>query len=248
MADSLDDLIDTIVFELKLLNNASIKPNLIRENILLDKDARAISLQNYPLVYLPKSVELLDIDTLVLSNTPKNLDIFDKIDQVVLFPHLRFKRAKISRGDELLLITHSKPVEAQRLDYIHTSLYRMPNLTKLSMSYRCIEALSGDLKKLTKLSYLDLSHNNITELPDAIGELKELQFLDLSNNPLKALPDCISKLTGLKYLDLSNTEIGKWDADKAIIRLSIPNDKLSRWINNMNQNPEIEIVFSGLRK
>ncbi len=248
MADSLDDLIDTIVFEIKLLNNADIEPRLIKKNIIHDTHAKAISLQNYPLIYLPKSIELLDIDTLVLSNTPKNLEIFDKIDQVVLFPHLRFKRAKITRGDEFLLITHSKPVEAQRLDYIDPSLYRMQNLTKLTITYRCIEAISDEIKNLEKLTYLDLSHNNITELPDVFGELKKLQFLDLSNNPLELLPNSITELNDLKHLDLSNTSIGSWNDDISEFSLSIPDDEVNSWINHLINNSDTRVIYSRIRK
>ena len=243
MLDSLDDLIDTVVFELKLLNNATLKPSIIKEGIFHDKEAKVLSLQNYPLIFLPKSVEALDIKILVLSNTPKNLDIFDNIDQVVLYPHLRFHRVRISSGNEYLLITNSVPIEAQRLDYIHPSLYRMPILSKLSMSYRCIEEISKEIKYLTKLTYLDLSHNKLTELPDEIGELKELGDLDLSNNPLEYLPIGITELSELYHLNLSYTKIGTWDEEKDKFALSVPNNDISDWINDLILNPKVEIIF-----
>lgn len=243
MADTLDELIDTVVFELKLLNNATLKASTIKDNIFHDKDAKVLSLENYPLIFLPKSVELLDIDTLVLSNTPKNLDIFDLVNQVVLYPHLKFHRARVSSGNEYLLITNSDPIEAQRLDYIHPSLYKMSNLTKLSMSFRCIEEISDEIKYLTKLNYLDLSHNKITELPDEIGELKELGDLDLSYNPLEFLPNGITELSELYLLNLSYTRIGTWDEDKRKFTLSVPNDDINKWVNDLIHNPKVEIIF-----
>jgi Leucine-rich repeat (LRR) protein len=244
MAELIDDVIDIVVFELKLLNNANIMPSKIKKSIIHDKEIKALSLQNYPLILLPKSVELLDIETLILANTPKNLEIFDKIDQVILYPHLKFqKRDYVCSGDEYRLITNSEPIEAQRLDYIHPSLYRIPNLTKLSISYRCLQEISNDIIHLQKLSFFDLSHNKISELPVETGELKELQYLDISNNPIEFLPNVITKLNELHYINLSNTKIGKWDEKNAYFVLSIPNEEISNWINNLILNPEVEVIY-----
>lgn len=83
----------------------------------------------------------------------------------------------------------------------------LTNLTVLYLYDNQLDSLPGEIGKLTNLKKLYLNNNNLTSLPAEIGKLSNLTSLYLSNNNLTYLPTEIQELTNLKELDLLNNPL-----------------------------------------
>ena len=128
---------------------------------------------------------------------------------------------------------HQLQVSGVRLAKVDKRIFKLKNLTTLSLSDNEISSLpdnwdsvpclsdldlSGNLLEniprqfcfggLTKsLKSLNLSRNKITFLPNFLCNLKQLIVLEVSQNHMKCLPPSLGKLTNMKHFLASDNDL-----------------------------------------
>ncbi|MCC3534607.1 MAG: leucine-rich repeat domain-containing protein [Microcoleus sp. PH2017_25_DOB_D_A] len=100
------------------------------------------------------------------------------------------------------------------LTEIPDAIGKLPNLTKLDLSFNQIEDilevlvnLCETFGKLSKLRQLHLVGNQIAEIPDAISKLSNLTYLDLFSNQIKQIPEALTQMSSLMQLKLRGNQI-----------------------------------------
>lgn len=99
-------------------------------------------------------------------------------------------------------------IRHSRMQIISPALWKLDQLTKLSLVGHNFETLPTDIGNLFNLKELDLRDNGaLVELPKQVGTLHKLEILRLSNTALESLPKEIGDLDKLELLSLSETAL-----------------------------------------
>lgn len=116
---------------------------------------------------------------------------------------LKIEEARRSEAIELDLGTSV----GVKLTELPETLWRLPQLQKLSIASNQLTAIPESISQLSQLRSLDLYNNELKFLPKAISQLSQLQDLNLSNNQFDTMPETIGYLTQLQSLDISSNQL-----------------------------------------
>lgn len=120
-------------------------------------------------------------------------------------------------------------LDHNKIVYIHPSIGRLSNLTKLSFSCNCIDELPVEFFDLTLLEELHLDHNRFAVLSGALSSCLRLRDLRLSHNILKVMPESIGTIRGLQKLSIGHNAFRRIpDILTSIVALE------ELWVSEMN--------------
>ncbi|WP_372365761.1 leucine-rich repeat-containing protein kinase family protein [Candidatus Uabimicrobium sp. HlEnr_7] len=121
-----------------------------------------------------------------------------------------------------------------RLSYIPKEIFKLRNLSSLSLGNNSIEKASKGIGELHKLQKLELGSNRITSLPEEIGQLRNLSLLKIGGNQLTCLPKGIGNMAMLRELYLAENRITKLPEEIGNLKNL---EKISAFKNKINFLP-----------
>ena len=120
-------------------------------------------------------------------------------------------------------------LDHNQIVYVHPSIGRLSNLTKLSFSHNCIDELPVEFFDLTLLEELHLDHNRFAVLSGAMSSCLNLKDVRLSHNILKVFPESIGTIRGLQKLSIGHNAFRRIpDVLTSIVSLE------ELWVSEMN--------------
>ncbi|WP_330206616.1 dermonecrotic toxin domain-containing protein [Pseudomonas sp. AM14(2022)] len=129
-----------------------------------------------------------------------------------------------------------------RLEHIPPAVFRMAELTYLSLSH-CDLTLTPqaalELAQMERLDHLDLSDNPLGETPD-VSQMTHLQTLMLDNSGITSLPPGLLQLEHLEIADLSDNAITQVPSDI----LELPEERADKF--SLRSNPLSELSVQRL--
>lgn len=128
-------------------------------------------------------------------------------------------------------------VQYNQQEYIHPSVWTLPKLELLDLSFNSIATIPAEIHCLGKtMTKLYLSYNSIYKLPDQFGLLYELVELDLSSNKFNHIPQAILNLNrNLRRLNLENNNISYISKDVSKLKGLRELNLLRNPINTIHQ-------------
>ncbi|XP_055306102.1 chaoptin-like [Sitodiplosis mosellana] len=116
-----------------------------------------------------------------------------------------------------------------------SSMYYVPNLNEIDLSYNNIKQIFGGIIKNTQLSVVNLSHNELGPLAETtFGGMTKLKVLDLSYNKIAYIQlNLFQSNTNLEVLRLDNNPMKVFDCHllspmKNLASLSVTLDKIEQ--------------------
>lgn len=133
---------------------------------------------------LPKSIQLENLDVLILSGCSK-LKVFPEIEE------------EMNRLSELYL-------EATAFSELPASVEKLSGVKVINLSScKNLESLPNSIVRLKYLKELNVSKcSKLKSLPDDLGSLVSLEGLHCDDTPIQMIPSTISLLKNLKHLSL----------------------------------------------
>ncbi|KAG7700311.1 hypothetical protein KL930_000999 [Ogataea haglerorum] len=139
----------------------------------------------------------------VIRATGNNISVFKSSAANLFEVELNINPVTLVKFDQVM--TKLKIVDFSKDKLTSCSFVSMlPAIEKLTMDYNHLVSLPDDIYKMKNLTHLSVFRNNLTSLPTAIGSLTKLRYLDLHLNNISLLTPEIWNLSSLEYFNISS--------------------------------------------
>ncbi|KAG7904294.1 hypothetical protein KL935_000433 [Ogataea polymorpha] len=139
----------------------------------------------------------------VIRATGNNISVFKSSAANLFEVELNINPVTLVKFDQVM--TKLKIVDFSKDKLTSCSFVSMlPAIEKLTMDYNHLVSLPDDIYKMKNLTHLSVFRNNLTSLPSAIGSLTRLRYLDLHLNNISFLTPEIWNLSSLEYFNISS--------------------------------------------